>query len=65
MTNILVIGDLIRSYNFLTGPDMVIGFTPDNKVILLYGGISDQEYFNVIGHYDRETDKVTIFHKDR
>jgi hypothetical protein len=64
VTNILIIGDLVRSYNFLTGPDMVIGFTPDNKVVLLYGGTSDREYFDVIGHYDRSTDNLIMYSEE-
>ena len=50
MTNILVIGDIVRTE---TGHDMVIGFTHGDKVILDSGGISDEQYFEVIGHYDR------------
>lgn len=59
MTNIIVIGDIIRSDNGLDY--VVIGFTHDNKVILDHGGISDQEYFNVIGHYDAASDNIVFF----
>lgn len=56
MTNILVIGDIIRTK---IGQDMVIGFTPNDKVILDFGGISDEEYFDVIGNYDEADNEVT------
>jgi hypothetical protein len=57
MTNILVIGDIVRIGD---GYDLVIGFTLENKVILESGGISDVERFNVIGNYDDIEDKVTL-----
>jgi len=57
MTNILVIGDIVRTE---TGLDMVIGFTPENKIVLKTNGISDEEFFNVIGNYDDIEGKLTI-----
>ena len=57
MTNILVIGDIVRTR---TGHDMVIGFTPDERVMLDRRGVSDEEYFDVIGHYDTHTGKVIL-----
>ena len=64
MTNILVIGDIVRTE---TGYDIVIGFTYADegyrfdKVILESGGISDLERFDVIGNYDDIEDKVTLY----
>lgn len=60
MTNIFVIGDIVRTK---TGHDMIIGFTPDDKVVLKSGGISDAEYFDVIGNYD-STEGTITFHGD-
>jgi hypothetical protein len=62
MTNILVIGDIVC---VKTGQDMVIGFTPDDKVILESGGISDTERFDVIGNYDNAEDTVSLHYSDR
>lgn len=60
MTNILVIGDIVCTR---TGHDMVIGFTPEDRVILDRRGISDEQYFDVIGNYD-ESDKQVTWHDE-
>jgi hypothetical protein len=49
VTDVLIIGDIVRTP---TGFDMIIGFTPDDKVLLDMRGLSDEQYFDVIGHYD-------------
>lgn len=61
MTNILVIGDIVR---IKTGYDMVIGFTPDDKIILELGGISDTKHFDVIGNYDDAEGFITLHETD-
>lgn len=68
MTSILIIGDIVRTE---TGHDMIIGFTNHNgifgtdKVRLKFGGISDEEYFDVIGHYDNIEEILTIYDEER
>lgn len=69
MTNVLIIGDVVCTK---TGHDMIIGFTPEDKVILDRRGLSDEEYFEVIGHawsqLERMADNtlplVTLYIKD-
>jgi len=39
---------------------MIIGFTVKDKVILESGGLSDMEYFDVIGNYDDIEDEVIL-----
>lgn len=58
MTNILIIGDIVCTES---GHDMVIGFTNNDRIILQSGGISDQEYFDVIGNYD-DVEGVITWH---
>ncbi len=58
MTNIFVIGDIVRTE---TGHDMIIGFTPDDKVVLEAGGISDIERFDVIGNYNDVEHELTLY----
>ena len=58
MTNFFVIGDIVRTK---IGHDMVIGFTREDKVVLDLGGISDEQYFEVIGHYNDVEETLTIW----
>ena len=60
MTNILVIGDIVC---IETGYDIVIGFAPDDKVILDIAGLSDEQYFDIIGNYD-DSDNIITWHSD-
>lgn len=62
VTNILMIGDIIRTPK---GFDMVIGFTHDDKVQLDLQGISDEQYFDVIGHYNPDELGLIIYDKGR
>lgn len=59
MTNILI-GDIVRTR---IGQDMVIGFMPNDKVMLVSGSISDIEPLEVIGYYDSIKDQF-ILHSD-
>ena len=57
MTNILVIGDVVRT---TTGFDMIVRFTPEDKVVLDRRGVSDNQYFDVIGHYNPDEGGLII-----
>jgi len=61
MTNILVIGDIVRLSD---GFDMIIGLTLAGKAILDRRGLSDDEYYDVIGHFDSTENKVTLFDEE-
>lgn len=58
LTDVLVIGDVCWSEN--REPSLVIGFYPCGTAVLENGELISGTV-NVIGHYDEETDKLTMF----